>query len=78
LVAALRSRRRLLAGLCAATLGLTLTEAASIALVNARPEPVHEGGELIVVTRGALQPIDAQVISRSGSDHLGVCARLAR
>ena len=31
-----------------------------------------------VFTRGSLQPIDAQVISRSGSDHLGVWARLAR
>lgn len=31
-----------------------------------------------VFTRGALQPLDAQVISRSGSDHLGVSARLAK
>lgn len=54
LVSAVRSRRRLLASLCAATLGLTLTEGASIALAHARPERVPAGPELIVVTHNLL------------------------
>ncbi len=54
LVAAVRSRRRLLSTVCAATLGLTLTEGALIALAHARPEPVPAGNELIVVTHNLL------------------------
>ncbi len=54
LVSAVRSRRGLLAGVCAATLGLTLTDGASVALAHARPERVARGGELIVVTHNLL------------------------
>lgn len=54
LVSAVRGRRRLVAGLCAATLGLTLTDGASVALAHARPERVARGNEFIVATHNLL------------------------
>ena len=54
LFSAVRRRRLVLAALCAATLGLTLTDGASVALAHARPERLAHGDELIVVTHNLL------------------------
>ncbi|MDP1918699.1 MAG: endonuclease/exonuclease/phosphatase family protein [Myxococcales bacterium] len=63
LFSAMRSRRHMLAGLSAATLGLTLTDGASVALAHARPDRVERGGELVVVTHNLL--FQGNVLSES-------------